>query len=449
MDFKSSITDLDAVTKQFVVSIPAEQVAREAESALNGYVARTSIKGFRPGKAPRELVEKLHGAEIRLEVANRLISSSLNDLIKEHKLDVVGDPDVKIDSLEPGKEIAYTAKVSLFPNPEVPALGKMAVSIVKRDVKDDDIDAVIEDMRKSRATPQKLAFRNTAQKGDVVDAMLSIDVEGEQSSRPEPVAIVLGSGTLPAEVEDQVVGMEIGQSKEISAVMPDTHPNKDVRGKNALFKITLSSLSEQVLPELNDAFAQSLNFEVASVLELRMKIRKELEQFHARESKKDIQAAVLDKLLAGNEFPVPQVLIDDEIRSILTRNGVLNPRQGDTSKLSMEPFREKLGDVAAKRVRSAIIVDQIGRNEKLQATDEDINKALDEIAAQNNVSKDEVRKFFLNQERGLGFMLELTRNKVLEYLVEKAHVEYTAADAGAEKDEEKAAEKKKTKKDKS
>ncbi len=425
MDFKSSITDIDTVTKQFVVSIPADHVAKEAESALKGYASKTSIKGFRPGKAPRDLVEKLHGAEIRLEVANRLITSSLNDLIKEHKLDVVGDPDVKVDSLEPGKEIAYTAKVSIFPNPEIAAVDSFKVKVVRREVKDSDIEDVIEDMRKSRATPQKLAFRNTAKKDDVIDGMLAVEVEGEEAARPEPIAIVLGSGTLPADVEQQIEGMEVGQSKEIHSSIPATHPNEKLRGKPATFKITLNGLSERILPELNDAFAQSLNMGVGTVLELRMKIRTELQGFHEREVKKDIQAAVLDQLLEKHDFQVPQILMDDEIRSMLSRNGVLNQKHGDISKLSMEPIREKLNDVAARRVRSAIIVDQIGKNEKLQASDDDINKALDDIAAQNGVTKEDVRKFFLNQERGLGFLLEITRNKVLEFLVSKAAVEYT------------------------
>lgn len=433
MDFKSSVTDLDTVTKQFTVSIPAEKVTKESESALTGFAARTKIKGFRPGKAPRDLVEKLHGAEIRVEVANRLISSTLNDLIKEHKLDVVGNPDVNIGTFEPGKEIEYTAKVSVFPNPEIKKYDKFKVKVTKREVKDSDVDDVIEDMRKSRATPQKLAFRNKAQKDDVIDAMLSVAVEGEETSRPEPLAIVLGSNTLPADVEEQIIGMEIGESKEISSKIPDTHPNEALRGKSATFKVSLNALSEKILPELDDKFAESLNMEVKTVLELKLKIRQQLEEYHTREMKKDTQAAVIDQLLLEHEFQIPQVLVDDEIRGMLMRNGVLNQQQADISRLSMEPFREKLGDVAARRVRSAIIVDQIGKNENLKAADEDIEKALEDIAQQNGVSKDDVRRFFLNQERGLGFLLEITRNKVLEHLVSKAEVEYTDAAPAAEK----------------
>ncbi|MBN8548651.1 MAG: trigger factor [Deltaproteobacteria bacterium] len=448
MEVTSSVTDLDQVTKQFKVSIPAEKVIKESESALTGYTAKTKIKGFRPGKAPRDLVEKLHGAEIRLEVANRLISSTLNDLIKEHKLDVVGDPDVQVDSVEPGKQLEYTAKVSIFPNPEIKKHDKFKVKVTRRDAKDADIDHVIEDMRKGRATPQKLAFRNKAQKDDVIDAMLVVEVEGEEPSRPEPLAVVLGAGTLPADVEEQVIGMEIGESKEITSKIPDLHPNQQIRGKNAKFKITLNSLSEQILPELDDKFVESLNMGVGTVLELRMKIRKELEEYHAREIKKDTQAAVLDQLLEEYTFQVPQSLIDDEIRSILVRNGVMDPNQRDISRLSMEPFREKLGDTAARRVRGAIIVDQIGKLENLKASDEDINAAMDEIAKQNGVTIDDVRKYFLTQERGLGFLLEITRNKVLDFLVSRAEVDFVepSTEPAADAKEEPKAKAKKAKK---
>jgi trigger factor len=423
MDFKSEVTDIDQVTKQFTVTIPAEKVVKESESALTGYAAKTRIKGFREGKAPRDLVEKLHGNDIRVEVANRLISSSLNDLIKEHKLDVVGDPEVNVPTFEPGKEIAYTAKVSVFPNPEIKKHDKFKVKVTKREVKDSDIEDVIEDMRKSRATPQKLAFRNKAQKDDVIDAMLAVEVEGEQASRPEPLAIVLGAATLPVEVEDQIIGMEIGESKEIASMIPEAHPNQAIRGKKALFKITLNSLSERILPALDDKFAETVKMGVSTLLELRIKIRKELEQYFAQEIKKDTQAAVLDQLLEQYNFQVPQPLVDDEIRSVLMRNGAVDPKQ-DISRVSMAPFREKLGEVSARRVRGAIIVDQIGKNENLKATDEDIEKSMEEIAQQNGVTKDDVRKFFLSQERGLGFLLEITRNKVLESLVARAEVEF-------------------------
>src|SRR5690606_1013646 len=142
----------------------------------------------------------------------------------------------------------------------------------------------------------------------------------------------------------------------------------------------LNSLSERVLPELNDAFVETLNMGVKTVLELRMKIRGQMEEFQAAEAKQDIQAAVLDELLKTNEFAVPQTLIDDEIRSMLMRNGVLDPKQIDVSQLPMDSFREKLGDIALKRVRSAIIVDQIAKNDDLKASDQDIEKALEEIA---------------------------------------------------------------------
>jgi len=425
MDFKSSIEDIDTVTKQIKVSIPADTVTTEFNSALNEVAGSAQMKGFRAGKAPRHLVEKMHGQRIRLEVANRLISSSLHNVVRENKIDMVGSPEIDVASFEPGKEIEYTAQISIFPRPEIAGYEQVAVSAPRGEVTDKDVDGVVERMREVRATPRKLEFRNTAQKGDVVDASLLVELEGEEPTRPEPLVVGLGEGRIPAELEEGIVGMEVGTAKEIVVTVPDDHQNKQMAGKKVTYKVTLNSLSEKVLPELTDDFVKSLNLEPKTILELRVQVRKDLEAQSEREAKEAAHMAILDELMKRNDFQVPQVIIDDEIRSMLVRNNFIDPQKTNPESISMEPFRERLGEMALKRVRSALVVDRIAEKENIRASEEDLQTHIAQVAEQNQLPLEEVRKFFMNAERKMNLLVELTRTRVLDFLLDKAAVTWT------------------------
>ena len=166
-EVNSSIENIDEVTRQIKISIPAEQINKEVEEALTRAARTTTVKGFRAGKAPRHMVEALHGTRVRVEVADRLIAASLSDVARKHEMDIVGNPQIDIQAVEPGKPLEFTARVSLFPHPEIKGYEKFHVRVPKHEPTDADIDQVIERMRRSKATLKKLEFRNTAQEGDV------------------------------------------------------------------------------------------------------------------------------------------------------------------------------------------------------------------------------------------------------------------------------------------
>lgn len=436
MECESEVVEVDAVTRQINVSIAADKFDKESEAALSGHLKRVQLKGFRPGKAPRQLIEKMHGEEIRFEVAQRLAVATLGDLIREHKLEVVGEPDVNLDKIQGGKDLKFTAKVFLFPNPTVKGYEKLKVKIAKREVAATAVDGVINRMLERKAVTKEVTSRNIVQKGDVVSGSVVVTVEGQEASGSEPFTLVIGNWTFPVEVEEGIVGMQLGETKEIDGKLPYNYPDAAIRGKIGKFKVTVAGISEKIMPELTDALAKSLGMEVETVLELRAKVSKQLEEINERESKKDIQAAALDGLIKENEFIVPQVLVDDEIRELLARSGLVDLEKVDLRKVSAEPFRKDLGEAALKRVKSAVIVDAIARQESIKPSDEDINKALDEIARENAVSIDDVRRYVLSAERQSGFYAELTRGKVLELLVERAEVEYL--DLAAKESESKA-----------
>jgi trigger factor len=426
LNVQSSVEDINEITKQAKVSIPAETVAKEIQSALKDVANNATIKGFRAGKAPAHLVEKLHGERVRREITTRLIASSLSDLMKDLKLDVVGNPEIEISPFEPGAAINYTASISIFPRPEIKGYDKFKVKVPKHEVSDQDVDEVVTRLRNSKATTHKIDGRQIVQAGDVIDASIQVVLEGEKPSRPEPAVLALGEKQLPEEVEKGLLGLALGQSREIVLPMDEKHPNEELRGKKVTYQVTLNGLSEKVLPELDDAFVKSLGTGPETLLELKLDIRKRLEEERKMSSQGDVHEKILEELAAGNSFMVPQALVDDEIRNILVRAGVFDPAKINPAEINVEVFREKFKEAGEKRVRVAIIVDRISEKENLRAGQDDLEKHVNEISERSGLPAAEVKKFLLSKERMINTALEVTRNKVLNFLASRAEVEYVS-----------------------
>lgn len=429
MEFESSVESVDEVTRKFKVTIPVDHVTKEFEVALGEVVKTASLKGFRPGKAPRDIVEKLHGPRVRMEVANRLIGSSLQKLLKEHKLNMVGNPEIDIASFEPGKEIEYTANISIFPKPEITGYESFDIKVPKREAKEEDVQDILKNIQESKATLSKLQFRDTAQVGDVIEALVSVKVDEGQDVKPEPVVVPLGENRLPKELEEGLVGLKIGEIKEFELVLPEDHREVELRGKKANYKVELQALSERVLPELNDEFVKGLQYGVETLLELRMRIRGQIDDEIKRNSSADLHAAILDQVIARNNFQVPQILVDDEIRGVLARNGALKNSNIKYEEIDVAPFRETFNEMATRRVRSAIIVDRIAEKEKIQVTDEEYRQELSQMAERSGLPQEDLEKYLVKEKMIAGVLMDIQRNKTLDFLAARAKVEYTELEA--------------------
>lgn len=419
---QSTIEDLDTVTKRLKVSIPQGMVSKEIEDTLE-YLAKSSkLKGFRDGKAPRQMVEKLHGNRIRMDVVQRLISTSLRDLLKRHKIEAVGAPEIDFTSFEEGKDLEYTAEISVFPSPEIQGYDSFEITIESENVTEERVSTVLDRIRDSKATFRELPFRTKVEANDVIDATFVVISNGQPEETPERVKLGLGSGSLPEKVESGLLGMDTGETREISVSVESEASSAESPAENVTYKVTLHGLSEKVLPEMTDEFVKSLESGFGTVLELRLDIQKKLEEESAKAKKHKIERATLEELLKRNEFAVPQVLVDDEIRSLLMRSGAADPKKVDIAKISVEPFREKLNDVASHRVRSAILVDRIAEKENIRADEKDIEETIARIAQEAGASVEEIKKYYYDKERIVRFVLEITRNKVLEFLGARAKV---------------------------
>lgn len=443
-NLNSSLEDINDVTKKLTVSIPAIHVSKEFESAIQELSRTARIKGFREGKAPKEMVEKLHGSRVRLEVANKLISSTLEGVLKERELDIIGQPEIDIASFDPGKDIEFTAVVSLFPSPKIDSYDAFEVEVPESEVTDEDLDKVLQAYRESKASIKKNEFRTEAKMGDVIDATLKVSFEGSEEGGSEPLVVCLGEANLPKELQDGIIGMETGTAKSIVVSGEENHPNPELQGKEMTYEVTLNTISDKVLPELDDDFAKSLDMGSETLLELRIKVRENLEERAKGELDRQTRNLIVQELVKKNQFDVPGPLVDHEIRNILIQTGALDPQKVDPRQIDVAPFRDKLADSATERVRGMIAIDRIGAQEKIEVADADLQDYLAKAAEANQVSLAEVLKVYTpGSERERGLRSDMVHEKVLDMLVERTKVKKAkkkpeAEEKGTEKSKPKA-----------
>jgi len=431
MSFQSSFEDIDEITKKLSISVPSEMVSKEYESSLSSVGRSAQIKGFRAGKVPRKIVERQFGDRVRFDVINRLMNEALKAAYNEHKLDVVGEPQIDFKGFELSQPFEFAATVSLYPTPTIENYLDREVKVAKKDVADSDVDSALERLCESRAELKPIEGREDAQKGDVVAIGVEIKVDDGEFSRGEPFIDELGSGKLSSQVEDQVVGMASNETKEIPIVAADDHPNPELRGKNVTYRVTLHGMFSKKLPTLDDEFVKTLGFEVETVDALRLKVKEQLMREAEANLKAETQAALLDLLVNENPFKVPSAMVDDEIRGLVAQYGFAG-RGVKPESIDVGLYRAQFEKFALDRIRCAIIIDRIGSSEKISVEEADRERMIERLAEQNSSTVEATRKMVMDRSRIMSFILEVRRTKILEFLISKTKVEYVHSTEAAQ-----------------
>jgi trigger factor len=431
MSFQSTVEDIDEITKRLLIQVPSEMVSKEYEASLTSVAKSAHIKGFRPGKVPRNIIERQMGDRVRFDVVNRLMSDALKAAYEQHKLDVVGQPEVDFNDFDLTKSFEFSATVSLYPTPTIENYLNRTVKVVKKEVADKDVEQSLERLLESKAEIKPVEGRTQAEKGDVVALAVEVRVEDGEFSRGEPFVDVLGSGKLSSSVEEQVVGMAAGETKEIGIVAGDDHPNPELRGKNVTYKVMLHGMFTKNLPVLDDAFVKGLGLEVETVDALKAKVKEQLAKQVEADLKSETQGALLDLLVNENPFKVPSAMVDDEIRGLVSHYGFAG-RGAKPESIDVNAYRPQFEEFALNRIRCAIIIDRVGSSEKISVEDADRDRMIERLAEQNGSTVEATRKAVLDKSRIFSFLLEVRRTKILDHLLANTTVEFAKGEESAQ-----------------
>jgi trigger factor len=420
------VEDISSVKKRLSFDIPAEQVDAEIDKAYQQIAKTAKVKGFRPGKVPRSVLERQYAHQMKTQVLERLISDSYFKALEEHKILAVSGPEI-VDSglLEKGREFSFQAQVEV--QPEIDVKDYVGLSLKKETLKADEkiVADRIEEMRSGSATLEN-SDREEAREGDTV----VIDFEGFlngvafENGKGEDHQLELGSNTFIPGFEEQLVGMKREEEREIEVTFPLDYGKKDLAGQDAVFKVKVKEIKEKVLPELNDEFAAQ--FGLASLEDLREQVAEAHRSQESERIERDFRDQLTDALIERNPMELPEAMVDRQLDYMLENLQNRMQSQGmSLQALGMTPesFREVYRELAVKQVKGSLVLEAIALKENIQVEESEIKEKLEEIAEEHNASKEMVMNFYADESRRRGLVSQLAEEKVIHFLTGKATVE--------------------------
>ncbi len=419
MDFNKQITNVNSVTTEALITIPVEATNSAYEAEIKKASMKANLKGFRPGKAPRKMIEGIYGGRARMDAIDNVAREALNKTIQEldRAADLIGQPEVDFISLDPAKPLEFKATVYFFPRPTIEGYDQLSVALPEMPaVGTKEVDEALKRIAHSKAKLTKIEKRKKVQKGDVLVGVYQ-EREGDQEfSAEEKINIPLGDKFLPTELEDQLIGLEIAKDFETTISYPDDSDHKFLAGKAITYKIRVEEIMERELPELNEEFVKELKFQDAATVEdLKAKLASTIEKENQRYWEQNRQTAIIQAILDANHFDVPKLMVDQELKAMFQEASGKEPTADDLNKVPVEVQVR-----AEKQLRSGLALMQIARQEKLMATREDLQSHVEQVAADSGMDIKMLQDLYLNnQQLAQSLQSEITTKKVFDFLESK------------------------------
>jgi trigger factor len=421
---KVTVENVSAVKKIMNIEVEPATVALELAKAVVKVSKKAQIPGFRPGKAPRDVVERHYGEDLKTEVLQQLVSEAYQKAMQEHDFIAVTLPQISnVSELHKDKVLTFTAAVEVRPKIRLGEYTGIEVKDTPVEVTGEEVDETVNRLREMYSRLDVVEGQPLAK-----DHTAIIDFEGFHAGKPLPNAkatdymLHLGMNALLPEFEDQLAGMQKGETKEVKVAFPEEYSTKELAGKDATFMVTLKEVKRKVLPELNDEFAKDIG-DHKSVDELKTRIREDLEARKRSELASEQKDALLAKLIDAHAFDVPGGLVEQELTYMAHQQSEYLQRQGvDVVKdFDVAAFREKNREMAEKRVKGIVILQDIADREGIKITDNDVSAAMASIARNSGQKLENVFKYYESQQGGLDNLREsLLAQKTLAFLLSKA-----------------------------
>jgi trigger factor len=422
----STLKSLDPTQVELEISITPEEYTAAQDAAFRKLVRTAKIPGFRPGKVPRKIFENAYGPEGIIERAlDDLLNKKYPAALEEHGIDPLARPTVEVVPAEDeGQPPRFKAVVAVRPEFELKDYAGIEITDAPETASEDDVDATLEQMRREAAT--LVPVDRPAQLGDTVTMDYEGKIDGvafEGGSAQAQETELRADGFIPGFV-DGIVGMTAGQTKDVEATFPDPYSNEDLAGKDAVFTITVHEIKEPELPELDDELAKRVS-RSENLADLRVEVKRRLDEAVKRNARRHFQGQLLEKLAAANDFPLPDVLIERELDSLMAESHQYVARAGiywddylaKTGKTG-ESLREEARPEAQRRVKTTLLVEAIAKKEAVVATQEDVEQELAALSAQYGQPRDKIIEAIKSNVASL--IDGIVRTKTLDRLIEQA-----------------------------
>lgn len=446
----SVVTEIDPVTIEVKVELPWERVRKNMDDTFGKLQRTARVKGFRPGKAPRSVIQQLFAKDVRQEVASNLIQEGLIEAVKEHELPIVSNAQLEKEPLvADGQPLAFSAKFEV--RPKIETLNTDLV-LTRASAKIDDaaVDAELEKLRQQNATVEPLETARPSQKGDIVTVDFEVTIDGKKdaSKKSEGVTVEVGDENVMTEIDAALVGVSVGDVKAVTVARPDTDENKDLAGKVVVFDVTVRDVREKKIPALDDEFAKDLG-EHETLAALKAATREKLEKTAKDRAESALRQQAVDKLVEANPVPVPPSLLDQQLRAMAQEFVEFLRMIGQQPNINEAMVGEMRGR-AEQKVRAVLLLGELSRKANITVEAADVDARLKEISDKTGKHLAKVKVDYQGEKRE-NLESSILEQKLVDHLLAKAKIDDEVPGAAAEKTEasssgESTAPKKETKK---
>ena len=415
-----SVETTEGLERKLTIAIPGDRVDTAVNARLQEAAQTIRLNGFRQGKVPLKVVKNKFGKGVRQEVVGELMNQTYFEAIAQESLKPAGQPRIEPTSMDEGKDVEFVAVFEVYPEIELPDFAAIKAERLVAEVSDDDIDEMIETLRKQRQT--WVPVERAAADGDMVNIDYVGKKEGEefQGGKAAGQNLVLGSERMIPGFEDGVIGKSAGEDFTLQLKFPDDYHSEELAGAEVEFELTLNTVSEQSLPEVNEDFFKSFGVEEGGMEAFREEVSNNMQREMKNASRNKLKTTLMDALISDLEVAIPAALMSNEIHQLKHQTvQQMGGGQGfDPHSMPDDLFREQ----AKRRVTLGLILGEVISQQSIQADADKVRDAVEEIAATYESPEEVVKWYYSNEEQLQGIESSVIEDQVFDYIIEQAQV---------------------------
>lgn len=421
------VEKLENNTAKLTIEVPAEEFDKAIQAAYQKNKNKFNVPGFRKGKVPYAMVEKMYGAGVFYEeAANELIPDAYANAAAESELEIVARPEINVTQIEKGKSFIFEAEVTLKPEIKLGKYKGVKVEAMDTTVTDEDVAAELDKVKEQNAR-LVAADDKAVEDGDqtTIDFEGFVDGVAFEGGKGEDYPLTIGSHSFIDTFEEQLIGKKVGEEVEVNVIFPEQYQAKELAGKPAMFKVTIKEIKVKEYPELDDDFAQDVS-EFDTLDEYKADIKKNLEEKKAQEAEADKESKVIEAIVNDSEMDIPEKMIEaqcqqmvEEFAQNIAMQGISFDQYMQFTGTTVDQLTEQVKPQAEARVQSSLVLEAIVKAEKIEASDEEFDEEIKRMAERYQMEADKVNELLSDDDKK-NIRADICARKAAKLVVEKA-----------------------------
>ena len=421
------VENLEKNMAKLTIEVPASEFEKALQSAYNKQKKSISVPGFRKGKVPRQMVEKMYGPEIFYEdAANELIPTAYEEELKNCDLEIVSRPTVDIVQIKKGENFIFTAEVAVKPEVTLGEYKGMEVDKTSTRVTQKEVEAKIKEEAEKNARTVTVEGR-PVQDGDevILDFEGFVDGEAFEGGKGENYPLTIGSGSFIPGFEEQLVGAEAEKEVEIKVTFPEEYHAEELKGKDAVFKCTVHEIKVKQIPEIDDEFAAEVS-EFDTLDEYKADVKAKIKEQKENEGKQKKEDQAVEKAVANATMEIPEAMIDEQVRQMVNEfaqnmqyQGISFEQYCQITGMTLEKIQEETRPQAVKRIETRLVLEAIAKAENIEVTEERLDEEIKKMAESYNMEADKLKEL-MGEEEKKQMMEDIAVQDAVTFLVENA-----------------------------